>query len=106
MSDTALSEAIAHHARGQLADAIRLYQAILARTPGDADALAGLGVAALDGGRPDAARPLLTEAARRKPNDAVIHNNLANAEKACGDAAAARRSSARRSGSARKCSSR
>jgi protein O-GlcNAc transferase len=90
MSKPRLAEAVAHHAQGRLADAVRIYQAILARSPGDADAMAGLGVAALDGGRPEIARPLLAEAARRKQGDAVIHNNLGNAAKALGDAAAAR----------------
>jgi predicted O-linked N-acetylglucosamine transferase (SPINDLY family) len=89
MTGPSLAEAVAHHAAGRLADAVRVYQAILARTPGDADATAGLGVAALDGGRPDVARHLLTEAIRRKPGDALIHNNLANAAKAAGDLAAA-----------------
>ncbi len=90
MTQPSLAEAVAHHAAGRLADAIRLYQAILARSPEDADAMAGLGVAALDGGRPEVARPLLAEAARRKPDDALIHNNLANAAKALGDQGGAR----------------
>jgi protein O-GlcNAc transferase len=90
MTQPSLAEAVAHHAAGRLADAVRLYQAILARAPGDPDAMAGLGVAALDGGRPEMARPLLAEAARRKPDDALIHNNLANAAKALGDPAEAR----------------
>ncbi len=89
MTGSSLAEAVAHHAAGRLADAVRIYQAILARSPGDADAMAGLGVAALDGGKPEIARPLLAEAARRKPGDALIHNNLANAAKAAGDEAAA-----------------
>lgn len=89
MTGTSLAEALAHHAAGRLADAVRIYQAILARSPADADAMAGLGVAALDGGKPEIARPLLAEAARRKPDDALIHNNLANAAKAAGDQAAA-----------------
>ena len=90
MTAASLAEAIAHHAAGRLGDAVRIYQAILQRSPEDADAMAGLGVAALDGGRPDVARSLLGEAARRKPDDALVHNNLANAAKALGDAAAAR----------------
>ena len=90
MNATTLAEAVAHHAAGRLAEAVRLYQAVLAAAPGDADAMAGLGVAALDAGRPETARPLLAEAARRKPGDALIHNNLANAARAVGDAAAAR----------------
>ncbi len=89
MTGSSLAEAVAHHAAGRLAEAVRIYQVILARSPADADAMAGLGVAALDGGRPEVARPLLIEAARRKPGDAFIHNNLANAAKAAGDAAAA-----------------
>ena len=90
MSGTSLAEAIAHHAAGRVGDAVRIYQAILQHSPGDADAMAGLGVAALDGGRADVARSLLGEAARRKPDDALIHNNLANAARALGDAAGAR----------------
>ncbi len=89
MTDSSLAEAVAHHAAGRLGDAVRIYQAILQRSPSDADAMAGLGVAALDGGRADVARPLLEEAARRKPDDPLIHNNLANAAKALGDAAGA-----------------
>jgi len=90
MTEGSLAEAVAHHAAGRLGDAVRIYQAILQRSPEDADAMAGLGVAALDGGRPDVARSILGEAARRKPDDALIHNNLANAAKALGDTAAAR----------------
>ncbi|MBM3546507.1 MAG: tetratricopeptide repeat protein [Alphaproteobacteria bacterium] len=90
MSAPGLAEALAHHAQGRLADAVRIYQAILARSPGNADAMAGLGVAALDGGRPEVARPLLTEASRRKPADAAIHSNLGNAAKALGDEAMAK----------------
>ncbi|MSP49087.1 MAG: tetratricopeptide repeat protein [Alphaproteobacteria bacterium] len=90
MTEPSLAEAMAHHAAGRLAEAVRIYQAILARSPGNADALAGLGVAALTSGRPEVAHPLLAEAARRKRDDAIIHNNLANAAKALGDAAAAR----------------
>ena len=89
MTGSSLAEAVAHHAAGRLADAVRIYQAILARSPADADAMAGLGLAALDGGKPEIARPLLAEAARRKPDDALIHNNLANAAKAAGDVPAA-----------------
>ncbi|MBM3534320.1 MAG: tetratricopeptide repeat protein [Alphaproteobacteria bacterium] len=85
MSKPSLAEAVAHHAQGRLADAVRIYQEILARSPGDADAMAGLGVAALDGGRPEVARPLLAEACRRKPGDAATHSNLGNAAKALGD---------------------
>lgn len=90
MTDASLAEAIGHHAAGRLGDAVRIYQAILQRSPDDPDAMAGLGVAALDGGRPDVARSLLGEASRRKPDDALIHNNLANAAKALGDAESAR----------------
>ena len=90
MSGASLAEAIAHHAAGRVGDAVRIYQAILQHSPGDADAMAGLGVAALDGGRADVARSLLGEASRRKPDDALIHNNLANAARALGDEAAAR----------------
>jgi protein O-GlcNAc transferase len=90
MSRPSIAEAVAHHAQGRLAEAVRIYQAILAQSPGDADAMAGLGVAALDGGRPDVARPLLADAARRKHDDAIIHSNLGNAAKALGDDAAAR----------------
>jgi predicted O-linked N-acetylglucosamine transferase (SPINDLY family) len=89
MTAATLAEAVAHHAAGRVAEAVRLYQAVLAAAPDNADAMAGLGVATLDAGRPEAARPLLAEAARRKPGDALIHNNLANAAKALGDDAAA-----------------
>lgn len=90
MSGVNLAEALAHHAAGRIGEAVRIYQAILRHSPENADAMAGLGVAALDGGRPDVARSLLVEAARRKPDDALIHNNLANASKALGDGSASR----------------
>ncbi len=90
MNGANLADAVAHHAAGRIGDAVRIYQAILQQSPENAGAMAGLGVAALDGGRPDVARALLIEAARRKPDDALIHNNLANAARALGDVAGAR----------------
>ena len=92
MSKPRLAEAHAHHAQGRLTDAVRIYQEILARSPGDADAMAGLGVAALESGRPEVARPLLAEARRLKPGDAAIHSTFGNAAKATDDIAAARAS--------------
>jgi len=89
MTDTLLEEAGRHHAAGRVADAMRLYQAALARTPGHPDALAGLGIAALDGGQPELGRRLLTMALEAKPGDPLILNSLANAAKALGDLDAA-----------------
>lgn len=92
MTQPILADALAHHAAGRLAEAAGIYQAILSRTPDNVDAMAGLGVIALDGGQPAIAHRLLAEAARKKPGDALLHNNFANAARAIGDAAAARTS--------------
>jgi tetratricopeptide (TPR) repeat protein len=72
-----LSTALAHHHRGQLADAARLYGAVLAADPEQPDALHLLGVLAQQRGRPEEAAQLIARAIARRPDVAGFHLNLA-----------------------------
>ncbi|HLW66794.1 MAG TPA: tetratricopeptide repeat protein [Gemmataceae bacterium] len=83
MSD-ALSLALRHHQRGQLDDAARLYQSILAEQPDHADALHLLGVVALQRGNPAQAVELIGRAVARNPRIAAYHSNLADAYRVLG----------------------
>ena len=73
-----LQAAVEHHESGQLQDAVRLYQAVLARDPDHPDALHLLGVVAHQLGRPPsggrADRPRRSPSARPTP---TYHANLA-----------------------------
>jgi tetratricopeptide (TPR) repeat protein len=79
-----LNLALQHHQTGRLDQAARLYQAILAREPRQADALHLLGVVALQQGNPARAAELIGQAVAIKPSVAVFHANLAEAYRALG----------------------
>ncbi len=74
-----LDQARAHHSQGRLAEAAAGYREVLAREPGNADALHLLGIATAALGRPQDAAQLIASAVRLRPADAVMHANLARA---------------------------
>jgi tetratricopeptide (TPR) repeat protein len=85
----ALTLALKHHQAGVFAEAEKLYQSILAQKPQHADALHLLGVMANQVGKPQVAAALIGRAIEIAPSVTMYHNNLANALKACGEAAKA-----------------
>ncbi len=74
----ALQAALAHHRAGRLDEARRLYVAMLARQPDNADALNLLGVIELGAGHVDKALRLIGKATRLAPGHAGAHLNLGN----------------------------
>src|SRR5438270_13470628 len=72
------------HRSGHLHEAARLYQAVLEREPGNADALHLLGLVALQTNQPAPAVELLTRAIAVRPGEAAFHGNLAGAYRALG----------------------
>lgn len=79
MTTSSLSRAIQLHQQGRLAEAIPLYQEVLAREPNNTEALhmAGLALAAL--GQLPMAVKLLAAAAALRPTDPTIMTNFASA---------------------------
>jgi tetratricopeptide (TPR) repeat protein len=84
MSDGALHQAIALHQAGQLTEAERIYQAVLAAQPRNFNALHLLGVLRHRQGRPEEAVPLIEAALRIDVGSADAHGNLANALRSLG----------------------
>jgi hypothetical protein len=80
-----LNQGLAHHHAGRLAEAEAVYRRILAREPGNRDALHLLGVIASQVGRHDVAAELIRQAIDNLPNDRIntslgeAHNNLGRA---------------------------
>jgi tetratricopeptide (TPR) repeat protein len=72
------------HQAGDLAAAVRGYQAVLARDPAHADTLHLLGVARHQQGQSAAAVELIGKAIALKPGAAAFHANLAEAYRALG----------------------
>jgi len=68
--------AVRLHQSGLLSEAERLYRQILARDPGNADALHLLGVVAHQQGHPDLAIDLIRRAIAINPAEASFHANL------------------------------
>jgi tetratricopeptide (TPR) repeat protein len=81
-----LSNAIAHHQRGELEPAERIYRAILSEQPEDPEALQLLGVVLLQRGHPQQAIQLIERAIALVPSIAAYHANLAEAYRAVGQA--------------------
>jgi tetratricopeptide (TPR) repeat protein len=79
-----LDGAIACHQRGNLDQATRIYQNLLAENPSNADALHLLGVAALQRGNPGRAVELIGRAIACNPSVPIFHSNLAEAYRALG----------------------
>lgn len=71
--------AIGRHSAGRMAEAISIYQRVLAREPGNADALNLMGVAYCQIGQGDAAVQLIERAIALRPGDCRFHHNLGNA---------------------------
>lgn len=84
-SAASFADAVAHHQRGQLAEAERGYRAILASQPHHADALHLLGVIALQCGQVQPALALIKNAIAYQPSVAAYHANLAEAYRAAGE---------------------
>ena len=87
--DAALREALRQHRAGQLEEARRGYEQVLARAPGTAPALNGLGLLLQSQGEPQRALPLLRVAVEARPESAIYRNNLANTFLALGKVSAA-----------------
>jgi tetratricopeptide (TPR) repeat protein len=79
-----LTVAFGHHQSGDLAQAGRLYQGILARSPDHADALNLLGVVALQQGNARRAAELIGRAIALRPTVAAFHANVAEAYRQLG----------------------
>lgn len=73
-----LDEALALHRAGRAEDAQDAYRAILARQPGQPDALHGLGVLSAGRGALDEAQSLVSRAIEARPGAAAYHNSLGN----------------------------
>jgi tetratricopeptide (TPR) repeat protein len=87
----ALRAAIQSHQSGQLERAAELYQRVLAREPGNAEALHLMGVLFHQQGDPARAVELISGAVALRPTAHIYHANLAEAHRALGkfEAAAA-----------------
>ncbi|MGI9304348.1 MAG: tetratricopeptide repeat protein, partial [Gammaproteobacteria bacterium] len=70
-----LRAAFAEHQAGRLSDAEALYERVLARDPGQAQALHYLGMLCHQTGRPERAVDLLKKSVRAEP-DPIVLNNL------------------------------
>jgi tetratricopeptide (TPR) repeat protein len=79
-----LSTAVHHHQSGNLEQAARIYQGILARQADHPDALHLLGVVGLQQGNPQRAVELINRAIAVNPSVAAFHGNLAEAYRALG----------------------
>ncbi len=83
MSDE-LRLALEHHQRGDLHQAVTIYQQILAQNPQHADAMQLLGVAALQLGQAEKAHQLIQQAIALNPGVATYHCNLGEVCRALG----------------------
>jgi tetratricopeptide (TPR) repeat protein len=83
MHDT-LTVGFRHHQQGQLDEAARLYQSVLAQQPGDPDALHLLGVVSLQKGDYRGAADQISQAIAGNPGKAAYHANLAEALRSLG----------------------
>ncbi len=81
-----LQLAIAHHRRGQLAEAEQLYRQILSANPRHAGALHLLGLIAHQAGRHDAGIQYISRAISIEGNNPLYHCNLGEAYRALGRA--------------------
>jgi tetratricopeptide (TPR) repeat protein len=77
-----LETALAHQKAGRFAEAVALYEAVIAREPGTFDAVHMLGVVHFQRGEFQRARELLTRALAITPADAAARHNLQLVESA------------------------
>ena len=97
INETAFAAAMARHQAGHLADAARLYRAILDDEPYHADSLHLLGLITAETGDPRAGIALIRQAMAVEPGCAPHHNSLGHAYRRLGrleDAVAAYRDAA------------
>jgi tetratricopeptide (TPR) repeat protein len=79
-----LQAALKRHQAGRYQDAERLYHDVLARDPGNPDALHLLGLLYLDCGRPQPAAGLISQAIQQRPDVPFFYNTLGNAFRGVG----------------------
>jgi len=87
-----LSQAVGHYCAGQWAEAVPLFQQVIARDPANAVAHHQLGLIAFQSGQAALASRLIEQAIAADPRDAEYHNNLGvtlNAQARHGEARAA-----------------
>ncbi|WP_173984408.1 glycosyltransferase family 41 protein [Magnetospirillum sp. SS-4] len=77
--DEALRQAVEHHRAGRMAEAERIYRAILEQVPHHPDANHNLGLIAVHFGKAEPALPYLRAAVAARPGAAAFHAGLANA---------------------------
>ncbi len=82
MSRIEFEAALEHHRAGRLREAETAYRDLLAREPGNADAVHGLGVVALQAGRPEEAVGLIAQAVALRPDSMAFQSNLGMAHQA------------------------
>ena len=80
----ALTIAVSHHRRGELAQAEHVYQQVLEAEPNQPDALHLMGVVHSQRGRHDLALDYIGRAIRIRPNDAAFYGNLGVAYRGLG----------------------
>ena len=80
-----LKKAIVYHQSGNLAQAQKCYQKILAQHPNHPDAMHLLGVIAFQKGNRDIAVNLIKQAVRCNPHNPFYHNNLGAVLREAGD---------------------
>ncbi len=78
--DDALKLAVAHHRKGRLNDAEKLYRAILAANPSHPDANHNLGVISFSVGQPEAALPFIQRALESVPSHQIYAQTLKEIE--------------------------
>ena len=79
-----LSNALAQHRQGNLAEAERLYRQVLREQPGHVDALHNLGILALQVGQPQAAEALISQALASNFQHPSAYINLGVAQRHLG----------------------
>jgi len=79
-----MKQALSHHQAGRLDQALALYQAVLDRVPGHADALHLVGLVSHQQGRHSEAVRRIGEAIATNSDVAAYHNNLGAAQRAAG----------------------
>src|SRR5687767_13875908 len=76
----AFALALQLHRAGNIGEAEAIYRSILAQRPSNADALHLLGMIEHQRGNHVAGESYIQQAVAFNPNDALYHNNLANAQ--------------------------
>lgn len=82
-------EALRHHRAGRLAEARKVYEALLEQAPGHAPALHGIGSILHAGGEHEPALAPLRKAIERRPDSPIYRNTLGNVLRALGRGAEA-----------------